>query len=858
MRDIDKMTLKAQETMQSAAQLAEKAFHPHVEPEHLLKALLEEPESTLNALAAKGGLSLSPLQSQNEKALGQFSQVKGDNKVIASSRLVKVFERAQKELQPLGDSYIGQEHFLLSMVGLSEDFACGLSGVFGSKKELTEAIRSLRNGRPLNSETADQNYEALKKYAKDLTEMARAGKLDPVIGRDDEIRRTVQVLSRRKKNNPVLIGEPGVGKTAIVEGLALRIINEDVPEILLGKNILSLDMGALIAGAKYRGEFEDRLKAVIQEVTASEGQIVLFIDELHTLVGAGKTDGAMDAGQLLKPALARGELRCIGATTLDEYRDYIEKDKALERRFQSVLVEEPSVEDTITILRGLKNNYEVHHGVRITDDALIAAAQLSHRYISSRFLPDKAIDLVDEAASKLNIEINSVPVEIDRVKRKVLSLEIELKALKQEEGSEKRQSEVQQEITEQKTQLAEMTQQWDAEKSEIVSLKETKGQLEDTKKQIEFAERSGDLETAARLKYGELPRLESLIIKLNDQASQPENEKSFLRENVGPELIAEVVSNWTGIPVEKMNQAESGRLLKMEELLSKAVIGQPEALEVVANAIRRSRSAIGDPTQPIGTFLFLGPTGVGKTETVKALADYMFDSRDHVIRIDMGEYMEKHSVSRLIGAPPGYVGYEQGGQLTEPVRRTPYSVVLLDEVEKAHPDIFNVLLQVFDDGHLTDGQGRKVSFKDTVIVMTSNLGSSFLSDPELELSERREKTQEILRGHFKPEFLNRIDEVVFFNPLGKEQLHPIVGLQIQAVKERLLAKGVTLLLGEDVLDFLAEEGYEPEYGARPIKRAVQDHLLNPLSKWLIENGASAKGSLEAYLSSGKIAFRQPS
>ncbi len=832
MNDIEKMTLKAREAMQSAAQFAEKQKHPSVEPEHLIFVVLNEPGTVvvdiLNRLNPTG---LASLQKTLKTMFDKLPQVTGGSKVLASQQLVDMFQKAEQASQKMGDQFIGLEHFYLAALDIKKLDLQKIVPADVFKKELEK----MRGGEKLNSEDGDSQYNALEKYSRDLTQMAQEGKLDPVIGRDEEIRRTIQVLARRKKNNPVLIGDPGVGKTAIAEGLAIRIINKDVPEVLFGKKIVSLDMGALIAGAKYRGEFEERLKAVIKEVARGDGQIILFIDELHTLVGAGKADGAMDAGQLLKPALARGELRCIGATTLDEYRQYIEKDKALERRFQIVLVEEPSVEDTITILRGLKNKYEVHHSVRITDDAIIAAAKLSHRYISNRFLPDKAIDLIDEAASKLSIEINSVPSEVDELKRKIMQLQIEQNAVRQDKKDDPRLGAIDGELKELQARVAILTKQWEKEKSEIQSLKETKSQIENVKTQIEVAERESQLETAARLKYGELPILEKKLGELNTAADDVTSGKKLLREEVTPDVIAEIVAKWTGIPVEKMVQTETDKLLKMENLLAKRVVGQDAALIAVADAVRRSRAEIGDPNRPIGTFLFLGPTGVGKTETVKALAEFLFDSEENIVRVDMSEYMEKHSVSRLIGAPPGYVGYDEGGQLTEQVRRRPYSVILLDEVEKAHPDVFNVLLQVFDEGHLTDGQGRTVDFKNTVIVMTSNLATD-------------------LKNHFKPEFINRIDEIITFKDLGREQLNSIVSIQVQRVIKRLADKKIKLSVDEAALEYLAKKGYDPEYGARPLKRAIQDHLLNPLSKKILSGEVPASSQVAVGATESGLTF----
>jgi ATP-dependent Clp protease ATP-binding subunit ClpB len=848
MNDMEKMTLKSREAMALAAQNAERYSHPNVEPEHLFEALLADEGNALASLLKLAGGSAETFQVQLRKQLDKMSQVTGQNRLVAGPRLVSLFEKAKQLAQKMGDEFIAGEHFYLAAFHGDTTLKSILEKVGVSEKKFLEELEKMRDGEKLTTEDGDSNYNALQKYARDLTEMAEQGKLDPVIGRDEEIRRTIQVLARRKKNNPVLIGDPGVGKTAIVEGLAIRIINKDVPEVLVGKKIMSLDMGALIAGAKYRGEFEERLKAVIKDVTKSDGQIVLFIDELHTLVGAGKSDGAMDAGQLLKPALARGELRCIGATTLDEYREYIEKDKALERRFQTVLVEEPSVEDTITILRGLKDKYEVHHGVRITDDALIAAAKLSHRYITNRFLPDKAIDLVDEAAAKLGIEINSVPAEVDEIKRKIMQLQIEKNAVRNEKRDDPRLKEIDTTLAGLLDKQKVLETQWEKERQEINGLKDTKQKIEDVRKKIEIAERDGQLEVAARLKYGELPELEKTLKSLDDQADSSKfDKKRLLREEVGPEVVAEVVSKWTGIPVDKMIQSETEKLLQMEELLSKRVVGQKEAITAVSNAIRRARAEIGDPNRPIGTFLFLGPTGVGKTETVKALAEYLFDSEDNIVRIDMSEYMEKHSVSRLIGAPPGYVGYDEGGQLTEAVRRRPYSVVLFDELEKAHPDVFNVLLQVFDEGRLTDGQGRTVDFRNSVIVMTSNVASDVIVDADLDDVQRESRVKGQLSKYFKPEFLNRIDDIIIFKQLEKEQLYSIVKVQIDRVLQRLQEKKISMDLDPAALDFLAKKGFDPAYGARPLKRAIQDYLLNPLSKKILsgETGAGSKIKVSA-------------
>lgn len=839
MNDVDKMTLKSQEAMQAAAKMAEDRGHSAVEPEHLFYQLLLQNDGIIPGLIRDAGGNVNGIKKDLEMTLSRLPEVSGSSKrVIASPRLVKIFEAAEKKAKAWGDSYISTEHFLLVILAGADGALLKLVNQNQLSLEKIEGVlKKMRGDRKVTDENPEVKYDALKKYSRDLTAAATEGKLDPVIGRDEEIRRVIQVLSRRTKNNPVLIGEPGVGKTAIAEGLAARIVKGDVPEVLRGKKVVALDMGALIAGAKYRGEFEDRLKAVIKDVTDSNGQIVLFIDEMHTLVGAGKSEGAMDAGQLLKPALARGELRCIGATTLDEYKKYIEKDAALERRFQPVVVHEPSVEDAITILRGLKEKYEVHHGVRIRDSAIVAAVKLSHRYITSRFLPDKAIDLMDEAASRLSIEIGSVPAEIDQLEREKKQLQVEREALKREkdEISVERSELIEDELDKLEKEIVELRSKWELEKGGITALKETKEKIESVRHEIERAERQGNLETAAQLKYGQLPELEKKLKELNDraEASSKNSEGRMLREEVGPEEIAEVVGKWTGIPVHRMLQSEQERLLHMEDDLRKRVVGQDHALSVVSDAIRRARAEISDPNRPIGTFVFLGPTGVGKTETVKALAEFMFDSEHAVIRIDMSEYMEKHAVARLIGAPPGYVGYEEGGQLTEQVRRQPYSVILLDEVEKAHPDVFNILLQVLDDGRLTDGQGRTVDFKNSVLIMTSNIGSQAIMDPQLTSEERETAVQDAMRQHFRPEFINRIDEVVVFNRLGQDQLDNIVKIQLAQVQNRLAEKRIEIQFDEKALHFLAKRGFDPVFGARPLKRVVQAEVLNPLAKEMI-------------------------
>lgn len=857
--DIEKMTRKSQEAMQAAAKLAERKNNPSVEPEHLLMELIQQSEGIVPRLLDRAQVSQASFLGELKARIDRFPQVTGGlQKIYASPRLEKVFKTAEEEVRAWGDSFISTEHFLLGMLKSGDP---ELQNLFKKSKVnldvVNEALKEVRGSQKVTDDDPENKYEVLQKYARDLTALASEGKLDPVVGRDEEIRRVVQVLSRRTKNNPVLIGEPGVGKTAIAEGLALRIIRQDVPDNLVGKKLMSLDMGALIAGAKYRGEFEDRLKAVIKEVTSSEGRIILFIDEMHTLVGAGKTEGAMDAGQLLKPALARGELRCIGATTLDEYRKYIEKDAALERRFQTVMVDEPSVDDTITILRGLKEKYEVHHGIRITDGALVAAAKLSHRYITNRFLPDKAIDLIDEAASKLGIETRSVPEDIDKIERELMQLRIEKEALKKEkdEGARERLSVLDREITDLTAKNQVLREQWEFEKGGINQIKKLKTVLEDLRVAVEKAEREGDLGKAAEIKYGRLPETEKKIKSLEERSrEQSSNEARMLKEEVGPEDVAEVVAKWTGIPVSKMLESEMLKLLNMEETLKKRVVGQDHALTVVADAIRRARAEISDPNRPIGTFMFLGPTGVGKTETVKGLAEFLFDDEQAVVRIDMSEYMEKHAVARLIGAPPGYVGYEEGGQLTEAVRRRPYSVVLLDEVEKAHPDVFNILLQVLDDGRLTDGQGRTVDFKNTVMIMTSNVGSQSLLDPQMSEESKRSAVQGALRDHFRPEFLNRIDEVVMFNSLGEAQIAGIVKVQLDLVSQRLKAKKIMIDFESTAIEFLARKGYDPIYGARPLKRVIQTELLNPLSKEIISGKVKAGDHLQVKCVDQRLVF----
>lgn len=858
MSDFEKLTQKSQEALQEALKFAESKGNPSVEPEHLLLALLSQEDGIANRVLEKLHRR-EPILKRLKSRTSDLPIISGGEiRVNPSSQFLSLLKASEKEAKALGDAFVSSEHFVLAVLSgesspLKKIFE--LEGV--STQSFLEALKSMRGNQKVTDDSPEGKFDSLNKYARDLTELAEAGKLDPVVGRDEEIRRVIQVLSRRTKNNPVLIGEPGVGKTAIAEGLALRIINKDVPNVLIGKRLMSLDLGALVAGAKYRGEFEDRLKAVIKEVTQAEGKFILFIDEIHTLVGAGKSDGAMDAGQLLKPALARGDLRCIGATTLDEYRKYIEKDKALERRFQTVLVQEPSVPDAITILRGLKEKYEVHHGVRITDPAILAAVKLSHRYISDRFLPDKAIDLMDEAASGLSIEINSVPSSIDELARKRTQLQVEREALKKEKdlGAKDRLAALEKELIDLGQTDQTLRAQWQIEKSEIQGLKSTKEEIEQTRLEAERAEREGRLEKAAELKYGVLPELEKKLKNHNASAESKSDSKRLLREEVGPNEIAEVVAKWTGIPVQKMLQSDSERLLTMEAKLRERVVGQDHALTVVSDAIRRSRAEIADPNRPIGSFIFLGPTGVGKTETVKALAEFLFDTEDAVVRIDMSEYMEKHAVSRLIGAPPGYVGYEEGGQLTEQVRRRPYSVVLLDEIEKAHPDVFNILLQVMDDGRLTDGQGRTVDFKNAVLIMTSNLGSQLIMDEKLSPEKREIAVMGALKEHFRPEFLNRVDDTVIFSPLGAKEIKDIVLVQIRRIQERLLEKKIDLVLDDKALQFLAREGFDPLYGARPLKRTIQDEILNPLARDMISGKVGPGQKIQVTANDLKIEFR---